>query len=116
MKNNKLEYDLTYFKIARDAYTELNHNHYLVMKCIKNGADIYGLVEASLIRQIEVIDKDLVHIVELETLERIHNKEFDGASRLPYFGAILKGKGKRVLKEYIKQGGFEPDEKTEEGI
>ena len=92
--------DFTNLKLERNAYTELQPNHYIVMGGIKNGADIYDLLNASLIRQIETIDEDLVTILNIEELEEIHNKKFDGAKQMPYFGAILTGKGKKILLDH----------------
>lgn len=88
--------------LHRNAYTELQPQHYELMHDIRNGADIYGFRDAKLIRQIETIDKELVDIVDIDTLQRIHNKTFDGTKQLPYFGAILTPKGRKLVRDYRK--------------
>lgn len=67
-----------------------------------NGCTIWGRYEAGIIRQIEAKYPKWINVIELDELEKILGKEFDGAKQLPYFGAILTGNGSAnqdILKE-----------------
>lgn len=78
----------------------LTEEHLKVMKAVKNGATIYGLNDAQLLREVQKYDKDLITIIDdMKKLEYILGYELDGAKQLPYFGAILTKKGKKYLKE-----------------
>jgi len=59
-----------------------------ILKQIKNGADIWGLREARILRECE---KDgLVEICESQA-------DIPGEQRQPYFGCILTAKGREVI-------------------
>ena len=77
----------------------LKAKHFEVMKAVRNGATIWGLREAKLIREVQRYDPELVEIIKLQELEEIEGVEYDGAGRVPYFGAILTEKGKEFLRE-----------------
>ena len=78
----------------------LTKEHLEEMKGIENGATIWGYKNAKLLREIQQFDSDLLTIIDdLQELEHIENKVYDGAKRLPYFGAILTERGKVFLSE-----------------
>ncbi|GAA0471797.1 hypothetical protein [Alkalibacillus silvisoli] len=80
----------------------LNKEHLSEMKGIENGATIWGYKNAKLLREVQRFDSELLTIIDdLQELERIENKVYDGAKQLPYFGAILSEKGKEFLNEHI---------------
>lgn len=72
-----------------------------VLKSIVNGADTYGLREALVIRAIDEneVTHGLVHIIPFNELSEITGIKYDGASQLPYFGAVTTEEGKRWLRE-----------------
>lgn len=76
----------------------LTVEHFEIMEGIKEGATIWGYYEAKLLREVQAYDEELLTIVGLEELERIENKVYDGAGKLPYFGAILTAHGKQILE------------------
>lgn len=78
----------------------MNKEHFAMMKAVKNGATIYGLYDAQLLREVQKYDKELITIIDdMNQLEYILGYELEGAKQLPYFGAILTKKGKKYLKE-----------------
>lgn len=69
-----------------------------VMRTIKNGATVWSLNDAKAIRELQKTHPSWVNIIDdIAELERILGVKFDGTKRLPYFGAILTGKGKEAL-------------------
>ena len=91
----------------------LNEEHLITMFLIQNGATIFGLKEATLLREVEKYDKSLINIISnMKELEEIVGNEKDlydnknpKTGRLAYFGAILTKKGKEWLdKECRKRG------------
>ena len=91
----------------------LNEEHLKTMFLIQNGATIFGLKEATLLREAEKYDKSLIDIIDnMEELKEITGNEKDlydnknpKTGRLAYFGAILTEKGKEWLdKECRKKG------------
>lgn len=78
----------------------LSQKHFEVMKDVLNGGTVYGYVEAKLLREVQRYDPELIHIIDnMEELERITGETYSGVERLPYFGAILTDRGKKLLKE-----------------
>ena len=62
---------------------------------LETGCTVWGRVDAGEIRRLQKEHPDWVDIVDnLDELESITGKTFDGTKQLPYFGAILTGKGK----------------------
>ncbi|MBD1379164.1 hypothetical protein [Metabacillus arenae] len=83
----------------------LKQEHYEVMKAVKDGATIYGYVDAKRLREVQKFDSELIEIIGLKDLEEITGEEYNGAEQLPYFGAILTGKGKEVLNNSNSEFG-----------
>lgn len=76
----------------------LTKHHYEAMGWIKEGATIFGLYEAIMLREVQAFDEELLEILGIAELERIENKVYNGAERMPYFGAILTDKGRKLLE------------------
>lgn len=76
----------------------LNTNHLSVMNEVREGATIWGYIEAKLLREVQQFDENLIDILEITDVEKITGEVFDGAKQLPYFGAILTDKGKTLLQ------------------
>ena len=71
---------------------KLTKAHMALLKEVDGGADVWGIVEATLLRQCE---KDgLVVICKPQA-------DPPGEKRQPYFGCILTSKGKSVLKKVV---------------
>lgn len=77
---------------------ELSEEHFKVMHAVRDGATIWGYYEAMKLREVQNFNQELITIVGIADLERIIGLEFDGAKRMPYFGAILTRKGKEFLE------------------
>lgn len=75
----------------------LNKDHIEALELIEGGADIYDLYLARTLREVQKINPELLNILSLKELEEIHQKKYHGSEQLPYFGAILSGKGKEFL-------------------
>lgn len=76
----------------------LTKEHIDELKSVEDGATIYGYINAKLLREVQRFNNKLIQILDIAELEKILNKEFDGAKQLPYFGAILTNKGKTFVK------------------
>lgn len=84
----------------------MKKEHIEQMESIQNGATIWGYKNALLLREVQVYDSELITIIDdLEELERIENKVYDGTGRLPYFGAILTEKGKSFINDFNSECG-----------
>ena len=91
----------------------LNEEHLKTMFLIQNGATIFGLKEAILIREVEKYDKSLINIISnIKELEEILGNKKDlydnknpKTGRLAYFGAILTEKGKKWLDNECRKRG-----------
>ena len=78
----------------------LSEKHIEVMEAVKEGATIYGYVDAKLLREVQKEKPEYISIVDnLDELAYITDTKFDGKEQLPYFGAILTGKGKEFLQK-----------------
>lgn len=66
----------------------LTQAHKTVLKEVENGADVWGFIEARLLRQCE--SAGLVTICEAMA-------DPPGEQRQPYFGCIITAKGRRAL-------------------
>jgi hypothetical protein len=81
---------------------ELEQKHLDMMESIKDGATIFGYKEAKLLREVQRIDRELIQVIDdISELEAIEGKEYDGAGRVPYFGAILTKKGKKLVRNHL---------------
>jgi hypothetical protein len=69
---------------------KLTKRHYDIMRGIARGADIWGLREAYICREIQAYNPDLIDIVDAM-------EQPPGECRQPYFGAILTDYGRTVL-------------------
>lgn len=54
----------------------LKQEHYEVMEAVKDGATIFGYVDALRLREVQRFDEDLIDIVGLKELEVITNTKF----------------------------------------
>lgn len=95
------------------AEKKLNEEHLKIMFLIQNGATIFNLKKAKLLREVQQYDKTLINIIDnIEQLKQIVGNEkelYDNkdpkTGHLAYFGAILTEKGKEWLdKECRKRG------------
>lgn len=75
----------------------ITKEHIELMADILDGADIYGLRDARMIREIKKHNPGWVEILSIEDMEKKLSREFDGTKRLPYFGAILTPEGERAM-------------------
>ena len=91
----------------------LREEHLKIMFLIQEGATIFGLKQAKLLREVEQYDKSLINIISnTEELQKIVGNEKDlydnknpKTGNLAYFGAILTEKGKKWLdNEWRKKG------------
>ena len=73
-----------------DESFKLTQEHVEAMEAIRNGADVGNRVIAMRLREIERERPELISIGELQG-------DYDGAGRLPYFGAILTDEGIHFL-------------------
>lgn len=96
-----------------DEIKELTKEHLENMFLIQDGATIFGLKEATLLREVEKYNKSLITIIDnMKVLEKIVGSEKDlydnknpKTGHLAYFGAILTDKGKKWLdKECYNRG------------
>jgi hypothetical protein len=79
---------------------ELNANHLEVLAACEGGSTIWGFYEAKILREVQQHDNALIHIVDdIGELESILATTFNGAKRIPYFGAVLTKQGAKYLKE-----------------
>lgn len=95
---------------------EITNEHLEIMFKVQNGATIFGLKEATLLREVEMYDKSLIDIIsDMSKLQKIVGSEKDlydnknkKTGHLAYFGVILTKKGFEWLeKECSKRGiGF----------
>lgn len=80
---------------------ELTEKHFEVMEAVEDGATIWAYAEAKLLRELQQYNPNYITIIDnLDELARIEGKKFNGADKLPYFGAILTDGGKRFLDLY----------------
>lgn len=70
----------------------LNKAEIQVLRLIKDGADIHDYMVAKLLRRIDTLHPGLISIGQLRMYRG------DGTDRMPYFGAILTAKGRKLLK------------------
>jgi hypothetical protein len=82
----------------------IKREHIEVMESVNGGADIYGYLEATLLREVQKHDAELVQILTIHELEKATGRKFDGAKQLPYFGAILTKKGIDLVNKFKLQG------------
>lgn len=79
---------------------ELTEKHLQAMKEVEEGATIYGYGHARLLREVQMHDASLIDIIDdISQLEKIVGRVFDGAKKIPYFGAILTPKGKKFIQK-----------------
>ena len=65
---------------------------------LKNGIAVWNLLDAQKIRQFQKEHPDYIHIIDnIDDLEEILDVKFDGAKKLPYFGARLSKKGRKEM-------------------
>ena len=87
----------------------LSEEHLKTMFLIQEGATIFGLKEAKLLREVEQYDSSLINIIDnMEELQEIIGNEkdlYDNKGHLAYFGAILTEKGKEWLDKECRQRG-----------
>lgn len=92
---------------------QLSEEHLKIMFLIQNGATIFNLKKAKLLREVQQYDKTLINIIDnMKELERIVGNEKDlydnkdpKIGHLAYFGAILTDKGKKYLDNECRQRG-----------
>jgi len=66
-----------------------------LLKALKNGVTVYSLVDAKAIREFQKEHPTWIDVIDdTKRLEHILGTTFDGAKRLPYFGAILTDEGR----------------------
>lgn len=95
------------------AEKKLNEEHLKIMFLIQDGATIFGLKQAKLLREVEQYDRSLINIIDnMSELQKIVRNEKDLYSNkdpktgfLAYFGAILTEKGKEWLDNECKKRG-----------
>ena len=75
---------------------ELTAEHENALWAVRNGADVFSLLAAKLLRDCE---KD-----GLVAITPAMGEYGDGTKREPYFGAVITGKGKEVLVDAIING------------
>ena len=75
---------------------KLSQAHLEAMLQVRNGADVFSLETARLLREVTDYDGFAVRIVE-------PMGEYDGASLQPYFGAILSKDGENLLKRAVRK-------------
>lgn len=68
----------------------LTKDQLTILKLIRNGADVWGYVDAGVIRGLEKTHGSLINIVKAVA-------DPPGHERQPYFGAICTLEGKRLL-------------------
>lgn len=91
----------------------LSEEHLQTMFLTQEGATIFGLKEAKLLREVEQYDNSLINIISnIEELQKIVGNEKDlydnknpKTGHLAYFGAILTEKGKKWLDNECRQRG-----------
>lgn len=78
-----------------------------VLAEVENGATVWGLREAIILRAIDENQEThgYVELLNLKELEEILGKKFNGAKALPYFGAIATPKGKKFLEDQRRRNG-----------
>jgi len=81
---------------------ELNKDHYNAMVQVTNGANVYSLKIARLLREVQAYDPQLVDILTIQQLEGIGFRFENVNEPLPYFGAILTEKGKELLDSVVR--------------
>lgn len=92
---------------------QLSEEHLKIMFLVQEGATIFGLKEAKLLREVEQYDSSLINIIDnMEELQKIVRNEKDLYSNkdpktglLAYFGVILTEKGKKWLDNECKKRG-----------
>lgn len=92
---------------------QLSEEHLKIMFLIQNGATIFALKEAKLLREVQQYNNTLIDIIDnIKELERILGNEKDlydnkdpKTGHLAYFGAILTEKGKKWLDNECRQRG-----------
>lgn len=92
---------------------QLSEEHLKTMFLVQNGATIFGLKEAKLLREVEQYDRSLINIIDnMSELQKIVGNEKDlydnkdlKTGHLAYFGAILTEKGKKWLDNECRQRG-----------
>lgn len=98
-----------------DEIKELTEKHLEVMCLVRGGATIFGLEEATLLREVEKYNKKLINIIDnMEKLEKIAGDAKDlydnrnpKTGHLAYFGAILTYEGKKWLKKECYNRGLD---------
>jgi hypothetical protein len=74
----------------------LNKEHFEFLLGLKDGADIFGFKEARLGREIKKYAPSWILIGEAMG-------EYDGAERIPYYGALATRQGLRGAKEELEK-------------
>lgn len=74
--------------------TKLDIEHYRLLLDLRNGADVIGYGEAMRCREIQRAHPSWIDITDLMG-------DYDGAGRLPYFGAIATKEGIKVAKKRL---------------
>lgn len=80
-------------KVAR-----LTDAHYEAMRAVTNGADVFSYVTARLLREVEATKPAFITVTDAMG-------DYNPVGQLPYFGAILTGKGKDALKARRAKAG-----------
>ncbi len=92
---------------------QLSEEHLKIMFLIQNGATIFDLKKAKLLREVQQYNNTLITIIDnMKELEIIVGNEKDlydnkdpKTGHLAYFGAILTDKGKKWLNNECRQRG-----------
>lgn len=81
---------------------QLTEEHYKEILAIRDGADIMGMWNAKILREVEKVEPGFINIVDPQG-------EYDPAGKIPYFGAIATHAGimfaTRRLEKIKKEGG-----------
>ena len=86
---------------------ELTKEHLINMFYAKDGVTVFSRPIAKRLRDIQKLDKDLIDIIDnIEKLEYITGEKYDGASEMPFFGAILTDKGKMFSEKLWYERGY----------
>jgi hypothetical protein len=71
---------------------------YDLLDSIKDGADIYGMLDAKFLREWSAKHPNYMRILSNAEMREMGISEADGTGQMPYFGVIMLKDGRRWLE------------------
>lgn len=84
----------------------MSEQHYIAMQAVEDGADIYSMPIARLLRDVQKEKPDWIEITKPMMYDG------DGTDHMPYFGAILTADGLNAMDEFFENGKDDIGERT----